>query len=176
MKLRLLVVCVLFLSVFLLVTIPAREVPASQHQEIITEPDHTEQIKCLADNIYYEARSEDNDGRMAVASVTMNRVKSDKFSSTVCGVVKQQNNNNKCQFSWWCDIKLRHQAINSTIYNKEVYEEIWAMATHIFYNHHNDNDLTNGALFYHADYVKPRWRHKLIKTVQIGRHIFYRSV
>ena len=34
-------------------------------------------------------------------------------------------------------------------------------------------DLRNkGALYYHADYVNPRW--KLDKTTIIGRHIFYK--
>ncbi|MBJ7298438.1 MAG: cell wall hydrolase [Dolichospermum sp.] len=35
------------------------------------------------------------------------------------------------------------------------------------------DDVTKGALYYHADYVNPRW--KLIKTTTIGRHIFYKE-
>jgi spore germination cell wall hydrolase CwlJ-like protein len=34
-------------------------------------------------------------------------------------------------------------------------------------------DVTQGATYYHADYVNPRW--KLQKIDQIGRHIFYKS-
>ena len=34
-------------------------------------------------------------------------------------------------------------------------------------------DITDGALWYHADYVKPSWaKHKKI-TTEIGDHIFY---
>ena len=35
-------------------------------------------------------------------------------------------------------------------------------------------DLTDGALFYHADYVTPGWAKTKIKTVEIQDHIFYR--
>ena len=35
-------------------------------------------------------------------------------------------------------------------------------------------DITDGALYYHADYVKPKWSRDFEKTVKIGRHIFYR--
>jgi spore germination cell wall hydrolase CwlJ-like protein len=33
-------------------------------------------------------------------------------------------------------------------------------------------DPSNGALFYHADYVDPKWKN-MIRTNVIGRHIFY---
>ena len=35
----------------------------------------TNEIKCLAENIYFEARGESTAGKMAVALVTLNRVK-----------------------------------------------------------------------------------------------------
>ena len=35
-------------------------------------------------------------------------------------------------------------------------------------------DPTNGALFYHARFVRPRWSKKLLRTAVIGGHIFYR--
>ena len=34
-------------------------------------------------------------------------------------------------------------------------------------------DPTAGALWYHADYVKPRWAKALSRGPKIGRHIFY---
>jgi spore germination cell wall hydrolase CwlJ-like protein len=36
------------------------------------------------------------------------------------------------------------------------------------------DDPTNGALYYHADYVKPRWSSRFKRTARIGNHIFYR--
>ena len=37
------------------------------------------------------------------------------------------------------------------------------------------HDVTDGALFYHAYYVKPRWAREKIKTVVHEDHIFYRE-
>ena len=70
------------------------------------------EIECLAQNIYHEARSESTAGRMAVALVTLNRVKDQRFPNTICGVVKQTKyypsgkiDLHSCQFSWYCDGK-----------------------------------------------------------------------
>ena len=35
-------------------------------------------------------------------------------------------------------------------------------------------DITDGALFYHADYVKPRWAETMDVTARIDAHIFYK--
>ena len=70
-----------------------------------------DEVECLALNIYHEARNQPTAGKLAVAQVTLNRVKHDRFPNTICGVVYQGyylNNNpikHKCQFSWWCDGK-----------------------------------------------------------------------
>ena len=47
------------------------------------------------------------------------------------------------------------------------------MAVYVYANYENLKDITKGALYYHADYVNPRW--KLEKTTVIGRHIFYKE-
>ena len=59
------------------------------------------EVDCLAKNIYFEAGSESRAGKIAVAEVTMNRVKSREFPRSVCGVVYQKSRN-ICQFSWVC--------------------------------------------------------------------------
>jgi len=46
---------------------------------------------CLALNVYFEARSEAVNAQFAVAQVTMNRVLSNKYPDTVCGVVCEKN-------------------------------------------------------------------------------------
>ena len=38
----------------------------------------------------------------------------------------------------------------------------------------NELDITDGALFYHADYVKPRWAETMNITARIDNHIFYK--
>ena len=66
--------------------------------------DAKREIACLAENIYFEAAHEPENGQLAVAFVTMNRVNSGKFADSICGVVKQKIGST-CQFSWWCESK-----------------------------------------------------------------------
>lgn len=125
------------------------------------------EIDCLALNIYREARGEPHEGIVAVAFVTINRTKSSNFPSTVCEVVKQKNKST-CQFSWYCMKGL-------PIVNPYNYEYIKKIATLVYANSDKMKDPTRGALFYHANYVKPRWSLRMKKTVAIGKHIFYRD-
>lgn len=133
------------------------------------------QVDCLATNIYFEANNQSEKGQKAVGLVTMNRVYSKEFPKSVCSVVKQQNAK-VCQFSWWCNSKLKAKAIAQRFRGaeEEVFEDIRSLATWIFLYHHKIEDVTNGATFYHATYVNPRWR-GVEKTVRIEDHIFYRK-
>lgn len=139
------------------------------------EPEAKRQVDCLADNIYFEARTEPRDGQKAVALVTMNRVQSGNFPKTVCGVVKQQVQST-CQFSWWCDSRLRSKAL-SRRFDQDTYEKIQLVALEVYLNHNRIRDITKGALYYHADYVPKQalGMNNLQKTVKIGQHIFYRT-
>lgn len=125
------------------------------------------EIDCLALNMYREARGEEAQGKVAVALVTMNRLKTSGFPDTVCKVVKQKTQK-VCQFSWVCMNGLPR--IDEKIYN---YSK--ALATRVFLNHDLIEDFTGGALFYHADYVSPKWK-RLEVTTKIGRHIFYKPI
>ena len=122
------------------------------------------QVDCLADNIYHEAGFEPNDGKVAVALVTLNRMQDPRFPKDICGVVKQRTTS-VCQFSWFCN--------KVSIKNKDAYEDAKEVAVYVYANYENLKDITKGALYYHADYVNPRW--KLEKTTVIGRHIFYKE-
>lgn len=137
----------------------------SSYEELNKEEQR--QIDCLAINIYREAGREPEDGKIAVALVTMNRVKAAGFPDSVCKVV-QQKTKNVCQFSWKCITHLPR-------IDQELYKYTREIATRVFLNHHMLEDITLGALFYHADYVRPRW-HKLEVTTKIGRHIFYKPM
>ncbi|MEL6683148.1 MAG: cell wall hydrolase [Pseudomonadota bacterium] len=48
-------------------------------------------IDCMARAMYFESIRSSRDGMIAVGSVVMNRVDSDDFPNTVCGVVSQRN-------------------------------------------------------------------------------------
>tara|TARA_B100000795_G_C22412893_1_gene291524 strand:- start:90 stop:524 length:435 start_codon:yes stop_codon:yes gene_type:complete len=128
--------------------------------------------ECLTDNIYFEARSQGFAGWVAVAQVTLNRVKDKRFPNTICEVVKQgltyQSGHpikNKCQFSWYCDGK------SDEIINTKIHEEISIMVNNYI---HFGFDITDGATHYHADYVLPSWAKTKTKTIEIDDHIFYR--
>ena len=47
--------------------------------------------ECMARAMYFESNRSSRDGMIAVGSVVMNRVKSDKFPDSVCEVVGQKN-------------------------------------------------------------------------------------
>lgn len=49
------------------------------------------ELNCMERAIYFEANRSSRDGMVAVGSVVMNRVASDDFPDTVCGVVGQKN-------------------------------------------------------------------------------------
>lgn len=128
-------------------------------------PAAKQQVDCLTDNIYYEAGYEPDEGKQAVALVTLNRLQDERFGKDICSVVKQKVKST-CQFSWYCEGK-------KAIRNVFVYNEAKKIALFVYANYENMRDITDGALYYHADYVNPRW--KLEKTTTIGRHIFYKE-
>jgi spore germination cell wall hydrolase CwlJ-like protein len=128
--------------------------------------DAKKQVDCLADNIYHEAGHEPEKGRVAVALVTMNRVQDPRYPKDICSVVKQKVNYT-CQFTWFCEEGKR-------VSNSHAYRESRKVALFVYANYDKIKDVTYGALFYHADYVNPRWR-GLEKTTVIGRHIFYKE-
>jgi len=121
-------------------------------------------VECLAKNIYYEAGSESRSGKIAVAEVTMNRVKSRQFPRTVCGVVYQKTRGT-CQFSWVCqdDNKIR---------SRSAWKESLQIAENILISKRKYGIIGN-AMYFHADYVEPRWAKEKRLIAQIGRHIFY---
>ena len=139
-------------------------------QGFISAEDRTRQLACLTKNIYNEAGFEPFEGKVAVAQVTLNRVESGRFGKDVCGVVYAKNvvyERIICQFSWTCDGKTALKPI-ATAHYKEA-EEI---AKKVLLEGFRLPSMKE-ALYYHADYVNPRWGKPKIN--QIGRHIFYKE-
>lgn len=131
------------------------------------------ELQCLALNIYHEARNEDQVGRLAVAFVTLNRVKSVLYPDTICDVVWQKNINRKngrwvAQFSWTLDGKPDRP------YNIEKWLEAVVEAGIVYRGYNSLPDPTKGSTHYHADYVNPYWSSHLKEIIQIGSHIFYK--
>jgi len=126
------------------------------------------ELKCLAQNIYYEAGSEPFEGKVAVAQVTINRAGSGKFPADLCGVVYQRNvvtDRVLCQFSWYCEQPGIRKPVHSA-----AYDESMAVAKKVLLEGFRLDGLKQ-AMYFHADYLRPHWG--LEKVAHIGRHIFY---
>src|SRR5687768_16476229 len=82
--------------------------------------DQVRSLLCLAEAVYYEARSESEDGQRAVAQVVLNRVRHPAWPGSVCGVVYQGplRAGRGCQFTFTCDGSLLRLP----------YGEVWARA------------------------------------------------
>ena len=129
-----------------------------------------DEVKCLAQNIYWEARNQSIQGMYAVADVTLNRVKDKRWPSTVCEVVKQRKNAGGkwiCQFSWYCDGK------SDTPKNREM--PVFNLCTMIAYVRLKSKDsvLPQDVYWYHADSVDTYWADADSHKVTIGDHHFY---
>jgi|688.fasta_scaffold815425_2 spore germination cell wall hydrolase CwlJ-like protein len=130
-------------------------------------PYSKEEITWLVKNVYFEARNQKTAGKIAVINVTLNRVKSPLFPNTIKGVVTQRNPRG-CQFSWYCDDKPDY------ITDWESYEKIQKIVlTHIILLD-KMIDITDGALYYHADHVMPPWAATKERVIKIENHIFYK--
>lgn len=125
-----------------------------------------EQLRCLALNVYWEARSESAQDQQAVAHVTLNRVASPVYPKTICGVVHQRSKTGACQFGWACDRKSdtpkERKAWQAAIENAKT-----ALAQ-------RRADPTRGALFFHRTTERPAWAARKQRTVRIGHHIYYK--
>ena len=139
-------------------------VEATSLQELVDtipgEGELSKDMECLAGAIYFESRGEPLAGQLAVGRVIVNRAESGRFPASYCGVVFQ-----RAQFSFIQGGRM--PAINTA-------SEAWRKAKAIARIAHEGlwESPVKGALFFHATYVKPRWR--LTRVGQVSRHIFYR--
>ena len=134
----------------------------------LIDPDHmAREQKCLAEAIYFEARSEPEEGQAAVAQVVLNRMKSGLYPSNVCSVVYQNRNRYLgCQFSFACEGKsLRVTEPEPWHVAVRIAKEVTEGKTYL--------SGVGGATHYHANYVRPGWSSRLKKMEKIGTHIFY---
>jgi spore germination cell wall hydrolase CwlJ-like protein len=138
--------------------------------EVRTVAQVKKELECMAINVYREAANEPIEGRIAVAQVTMNRVNHPSFPNDVCSVVYQKSvvmTQVVCQFSWYCDSAHRTRPIHQALY-----QESYEVAKKVLLENFRLKSLED-ALYYHADYVNPRWR--LERIDKIGTHIFYKE-
>lgn len=120
----------------------------------------TQNMRCLAAGIYFESKGEPLEGQLAVGHVIVNRSTSGRFPSSYCGVLFQPS-----QFSFIRGGQMPAIRTGSAA---------WRTAKAIAQIAHEGSwkSPAQGALFFHARYVSPRWR--LQRIAQVHNHVFYR--
>ena len=128
-----------------------------------------DEVKCLAENIYWEARNQSIQGMYAVADVTLNRVKDSRWPNTVCAVVKQRDQRRGkwiCQFSWYCD-GLSDEPRTMAVFN------LSKMIAYVRFKNKDSPVLPSNIYWYHNNKVNPYWASAYSHKTTIGDHLFY---
>ncbi|GAA4642253.1 hypothetical protein GCM10023115_04650 [Pontixanthobacter gangjinensis] len=144
------------------VSVPA----ASNLRELVRNTDAgyelSREMECLAGTVYFEARGEPLSGQLAVAQVVINRAESDVFPSSYCSVVHQRS-----QFSFIKNGRMPRISRSSAAWKKA------KAIARIAHEGHWESEVRD-ALYFHAKYVSPKWRHRKTARATINTHIFYR--
>ena len=138
--------------------LPAAKVIKTKDKVKLTK----QEFECLARNVYHEAGVESAAGKIAVAQVTLNRVKSKKWGKGICDVVYS-----KAQFSWTLTKKKRWAQPKGKLWEASV-EAVKQVeeGTRV--------QQLMSSLFYHTDYIKkPNWADPSLVVAKVGQHIFY---
>lgn len=155
------------------ITLPSEHAPAETTDHLVrggslaqlvannlSSSTNSREEECLAIGVYYESKSESLNGQLAVADVILNRARSGRFASSVCGVLTQAG-----QFSF-----VRGGRLPSVDRGSRNWQEAVAIAR-IAKADLADSGIGK-ALFFHATYVSPGW--SMTRVATIGNHVFYR--
>ena len=163
-------------------------------------PQNLDELKCMAENIYFEGRAEPLMGKVAIGHVVMNRVASDRHPNTICEVVHEGPHReswktrgkdvadeerkffpirNKCDFSWYCDGEkdiIWVSYMDGTIIeaNMTAWRDSIHMALMVMNGEIRDN--TGGADHYYNYHISsPYWVGSMTHTVYHGNHRFMKE-
>jgi len=148
------------------VATPIQPVDVSSLRELVamtdTNVDLSEQMHCLAGAVYFESRGEPLNGQLAVAQVVINRTDDRRFPASYCDVVFQ-----RAQFSFVRNGRMPQIRTSS---------EAWTRAKAIARIAHEGmwESEAGDSLYFHANYVRPKWSRKKTARATIDTHIFYR--
>ena len=174
------------------------------HNHNITDQFKIDEVVCLAENIYFEARAESEVGKAAVGNTTKNRVLHTNWPNTYCEVVKQGPVReswktrgkdvkdedrvywpikHRCQFSWYCDGKkdviwANYEKTGQTIEgNARAWRDSVELAIYITgFGKLTIDDNTHGALYYYNhNLVYPHWADAMILIGVEGNHTFMKE-
>ncbi|MXP47873.1 cell wall hydrolase [Altererythrobacter luteolus] len=139
---------------------------ASSLKELVaataTQGELSREMHCLAGAVYFESRGEPLAGQLAVAQVIINRTDSDVFPSSYCSVVHQRS-----QFSFVKNGRMPRVREGSGAWKRAkaiariAHEGLW-------------ESEARDSLYFHANYVRPKWSRQKTARATIKTHIFYR--
>ena len=128
----------------------------------------------MALTMWGEARGSGEDGMRAVGHVIANRRAIGRHGDFVTETVSEA-----WQFSCWNAGDPNLEAIRNvdrmsrSSHDFRMWDSARRIAAEILAG--RSEDPTGGALFYHADYVSPRWSRGVAPVARIGDHLFYQS-
>ena len=158
------------------------------------------ELKCMAENIYFEGRAEPMVGKIAIGKVVMNRIDSPLHPNTICEVVHEGPHReswktrgkdvpdadrkffplrNKCDFSWYCDGKkdivwISYMDGTPIESNATAWRDSVNVA--LFVMTGELRDVTNGAdHYYNYNISNPYWVGAMTETAVIGNHRFMKE-
>ena len=140
------------------------EVPAHSLAALVDAQGAPEELdgdmKCLAGAVYFEAKGESLEGQLAVARVIINRAKSGRFASSLCGVVYQPSQFSFVRGGGMPPIRTESRSWREAVAIAQIAaEDEW-------------DSQAEGALYFHARRVSPGWGKA--RLASIDNHIFYR--
>lgn len=156
--------------------VTVKSIPSTRYTKIVPERQAQDEIRvistdvifmserertCLIRNVFYESGAEPYLGKIAVAQVTWNRLKTGKWGNDICKVVYAPG-----QFSWTTDGRKRSAPVDTTRWVDSI------QAVDDFINGTRIVRLDRG-LFFHASHVRPNWNGFADRIKQIGNHVFY---
>jgi len=119
-----------------------------------------EELNCLAIGVYFESKGEPLAGQLAVADVILNRSTSGRFPPSVCGVLTQRGQFSFVKGGHLPDVDTSRPAWKTAVAIARIAtQELW-------------DSPAEGALFFHARRVSPKWNHT--RVASLGNHVFYR--
>lgn len=166
------------IAIVLIVGVALIGLSKANANQVIIQFDEAE-IRCMQENIFWEARNQSTLGKVAVAWVTLNRLDSERYPDSICGVVRQGLKNadgsmvkHKCQFSWYCDGK--PDTIPDNVIAQRAWIDAMIVAEVVLLDWAREKrSPVSDATMYHANYVNPHWASSYNKVTHIDDHIFY---
>ena len=125
--------------------------------------------KCIKEALYYEARSEGEEGMRSVMQVIHNRKNAKGFPGTYCKVIHQPlqfSYRNGTQPGIHLELKPTREA------DKQAYNLAESIAEDAAYGR-IQHVLPENVLWYHTKDVKPRWSRFMQRVKTVSKHHFF---